>query len=66
MDGIGFRSRWGDNLHLWSIYERTQTGVDQVSPLLSDPVQENLRPDNPDLARALILHHLVLGRAHPR
>ena len=66
VDGIGFRSRWGDNLHLWSIYERTQTGVDQVSPLLSDPVQENLRPDNPDLARALILHHLVLGRAHPR
>ena len=60
VDGIGFRSRWGDDLHLWSIYERTQTGIDNLSPLLSDSIQENLHPDQPDLARAMTVHHLVL------
>lgn len=61
VDGIGFQSRWGDDLHLWAIHERTQTGVDTVSPLLSDATYVDLGQNNPDLDRAMALHHLVFG-----
>ena len=61
IDGIGFQSRWGDDLHLWAIYERTQAGFDTVSPLLSEETYEDLRQSNSDLDRAMALHYLVFG-----
>ena len=56
-----FRSRWGDDLRLWSIYERTQTDVATLSPLLSETSYEDLHQNNSDLDRAMALHHLVFG-----
>jgi hypothetical protein len=53
VDGIEFRSRHGDELTLWAIFERDFT--QPVSPLLADRGSRYVDPDEPELVRAMAL-----------
>ena len=56
VDGIEFRSRHGDDLRMWAVFERPDQG--EVSPHVDQQVGVGLTPEVPDLARALQLHGL--------
>jgi len=58
IDGIEFRSRHGDELRAWAIFERADDG--SISPLLSDLREVELTPRTPALLAALHLHGLRL------
>ncbi|MDQ2739016.1 MAG: RES domain-containing protein, partial [Actinomycetota bacterium] len=62
LDGISFRSRWGDDLLLWAIYERSRPRqAAKTGPALEDPIHELIDVHSVDVLRALALHHLQLG-----
>lgn len=54
VDGIQFRSRHGDDLPLWAIFERPSTDAD-VSPLLADIVSASLTPETAELMEAFAI-----------
>jgi len=54
VDGVEFRSRHGDDLRMWAIFERDTDG--ETSSHLSDRGSVSLSPETIDLARALELH----------
>jgi len=54
VDGVEFRSRHGDDLRMWAVFERPDQG--EVSPQLVQRVGVDLSPESPDLIRALELH----------
>ncbi|TFB67754.1 hypothetical protein E3O06_17135 [Cryobacterium glaciale] len=58
-DGVRFLSRHGNDLELWSIFERSTDGA--YSAQLSDIVVGALRPDHPDVEAAMRLHGLNWG-----
>ena len=59
-DGVEFHSRYGDDLILIAIFER---GTDHDSPTgILTGRRAELRPDHPDLVRAMALHHLEWDR----
>lgn len=60
LDGIHFRSRWGDDLLMWAIFERTTTDPSETSPSLADTVYENVDLSDRAVSRTLRLHHLTL------
>lgn len=51
-DGIAYRSRFGDNLHNWAMFEPTRP---------TSGSGEAIAPDDPDLLGALRIHGLVLS-----
>lgn len=50
VDGIEFRSRHGDDLLMWALFER---GAEPVSPRLSNRSSRYVVEDEPDLVRAM-------------
>jgi hypothetical protein len=56
IDGVQFQSRYGDELTLIAIFERG-SDFDQPAGILATSYRE-LRPEHPDLVKALALHHL--------
>jgi hypothetical protein len=54
--GIEFQSRHGDNLMLWTLFERdtASTAPPQITPIDARPID----PQDPDLAEAMRLHRL--------
>jgi hypothetical protein len=58
VDGIEFRSRYGDDLKAWAIFERADEGT--VSTRFTNIEIEELTPDTPELLDALLLHDLKL------
>jgi hypothetical protein len=54
--GIEYRSRHGDELSLWAVYERdpVRNTPREIEAVTSDPVT----PEDPDLSEAMRLHHL--------
>ncbi|MHB1172994.1 MAG: hypothetical protein ACYCZY_11005 [Lacisediminihabitans sp.] len=56
VDGIEFRSRHGDELRMWAIFERADDGP--VSSRLQSRVSAPLTSETEDLQRAFALHHL--------
>ena len=57
-DGIAYRSRLGDELRNWAIFE--PVGRRRARPVLRDVRATRIRRDDPDLQRALELHGLRL------
>lgn len=53
-DGVEFRSRHGDDLRMWAVFERA--GDDTTSRHLTERGLVSLSPENPELIRALDLH----------
>lgn len=58
-DGVRFLSRHGNDLELWSIFERSTDGAHSAQ--LSDILVGELRPDHPDVEAAMRLHGLAWG-----
>lgn len=58
IDGIEFRSRHGDDLRAWAVFERADDGT--VSPHFSDIEALELTPETASLQMALELHKLRL------
>ncbi|TFC80789.1 RES domain-containing protein [Cryobacterium cheniae] len=58
-DGVRFLSRHGNDLELWTIFERSTDGA--FSAQLSNIVVGDLRPGNPDVEAAMRLHGLSWG-----
>jgi hypothetical protein len=58
VDGIEFRSRHGDDLQMWAVFERPDDG--DTSPLFTDFQTAPLAPDTPALEHALRLHGISL------
>ena len=58
VDGIEFRSRHGDDLRMWAVFERPDDG--DISPHLTDIEAIALSPETPALVGALALHRVVL------
>jgi hypothetical protein len=58
VDGVEFRSRHGDDLRAWAVFERSDDG--SVSPHFSDIEALELTPETPALQRALSVHQLRL------
>lgn len=58
-DGVRFLSRHGNDLELWSIFERSTDGA--YSAQLSDIVVGKLQPGHPDVEAAMRLHGLTWG-----
>ncbi|RFA06881.1 hypothetical protein B7R21_17930 [Subtercola boreus] len=56
VDGVEFRSRHGDDLRMWAIFERPNDP--EVSPRLTSATQAPLTPDTPELRDAMALHGL--------
>ncbi len=59
VDGIEFRSRHGDDLRAWAIFERVDDGP--ISTQLANIEVEELTPETPALRAALELHSLRLN-----
>ena len=53
MDGIAFRSRMGDDIRLWAVFERENRPVSEHIVPDREPVQ--VTEDNEDLVRAFEL-----------
>ena len=58
-DGIRFLSRYGADLQLWAIFERSDD--EHLSRHLSAISKELIDPDTPDVVRALRHHSLTVG-----
>jgi len=58
-DGVRFLSRHGNDLELWTIFERSTDGA--FSAQLSNIVVGDLRPGDPDVEAAMRLHGLSWG-----
>lgn len=58
-DGVRFLSRHGNDLELWSIFERSTDGA--YSAQLRDIVVGELQPSHPDVEAAMRLHGLAWG-----
>lgn len=58
-EGVRFLSRHGNDLELWSIFERSTDGA--FSAQLSDIVIGELQPGHPDVVAAMRLHGLNWG-----
>lgn len=56
-DGIQFRSRHGDDLLLWAIYERDTDN--EISSHISDIQLADLDPATPELRKAMALLGLI-------
>ncbi|RFA17725.1 RES domain-containing protein [Subtercola boreus] len=56
VDGVEFRSRHGDDLRMWAIFERPNDP--DISPRLTNKTQGALTPDTPELRDAMTLHGL--------
>lgn len=56
VDGIEFRSRHGDELKMWAIFERSADS--ETSRLLEDTTEFEIRPDHEDFAAAMRFHGL--------
>jgi hypothetical protein len=56
VDGVEFRSRHGDELSLWAIFERPQDP--DLSPLLEDTTDFEIGPDHDEIVAAMRLHGL--------
>ena len=54
--GIQFHSRHGDDLRLWAVFERPESG--SISEHVHSPQQFTLTPDMPEITRAMQLHRL--------
>jgi hypothetical protein len=54
VDGVEFRSRHGDDLRMWAVFERHED--DTTSRHLTERGLVSLSPESPDLVRALQLH----------
>ena len=59
IDGVEFRSRHGDDIHAWAVFERADDGA--ISPRFSDIELVELTPETQALQQALDLHGLALG-----
>lgn len=57
VDGVEFRSRHGDDLRMWAVFERGDDS--DISPHLEQRVGVELAPDTPALIRAFALHGLT-------
>lgn len=57
-DGIAYRSRLGDELRNWALFE--PVGPRRARPRIRDACASRIRRDDPDLRRALTLHGLRL------
>ncbi|WP_373294808.1 hypothetical protein [Mycetocola manganoxydans] len=55
-NGLEFRSRHGDDLLLWALFEHPDDGT--VSPQLTNINDEILRPEHPDLLTVMSLYGL--------
>lgn len=62
-DGIQFRSRHGDDLLLWAVFERDTDG--QISSHVTDIVVTELTKQTPELQTALNMLGLTLGATGP-
>jgi hypothetical protein len=60
LDGVQFHSRYGDDLTLIAIFERS-TDPDRPTGILNTS-HDTLRPDQPELARPMALHRLAWDR----
>jgi len=58
VDGVRFASRHGDELAMWAIFERP--GDEPSSRRVKDAEGHLVSLDDPDLLRAVELHHLIL------
>jgi hypothetical protein len=56
VDGIEFRSRFGDDLPMWAIFERAADG--ETSGRLANEQTFSLHPETPEVIEAFQLHHL--------
>jgi hypothetical protein len=59
VDGVEFRSRHGDDLRAWAVFERSDDGT--ISPHFSDIEPIELTPETPALQDALAVHQLRFG-----
>ncbi|NYI69111.1 hypothetical protein BJY26_003417 [Spelaeicoccus albus] len=50
VNGVYYNSRWGDDLHLWAIFEGP--GDSSISPLLTNVEQTSVTPDLPEIREA--------------
>ncbi|WP_019178963.1 RES domain-containing protein [Microbacterium yannicii] len=53
VDGIAFRSRMGDDIRLWAVFQRSENDVSEL--ITPDGPPHPVTDDNPDLARAFTL-----------
>ena len=58
LDGIQYRSRFGDEFELWAIFER-DPGHGDRSELITDWTQRQLHAEDPDLVKAMQTHGLT-------
>lgn len=56
VDGIEFRSRFGDDVRMWAIFERAADG--ETSSRLTNQATFALHPESPEVIEAFRLHDL--------
>jgi hypothetical protein len=58
VDGIEFRSRFGDDLRVWAVFERVTDSELRTSARVENEAALDLHPDTPEVVEAFRLHGL--------